>query len=137
MQSKGLSRVFSNTTVQEHPFFSQTVALTRRTFVSKVMSLLFNTQSRLVISFLPRSKSLLISWLQSSFVVILEPKKIKVPCRFSRKNSVSGTPLGVPRLRLLASTAGDSASICSWGTNLFHALSMAPKFKKKCKKKNP
>ena len=51
--------------------------LTRRTFVGKVMSLLLNMLSRLVITFLPRSKSLLISWLQSPSAVILEPKKIK------------------------------------------------------------
>ena len=50
---------------------------TRQTFVGKVMSLLFNTRSRLVIAFLPRSKHLLISWLQSPSAVILEPKKIK------------------------------------------------------------
>ena len=54
-----------------------TIALTRWTFVSKVMSLLFSMLSRLVIAFLPRSKCLLISWLQSPSVVILEPKKIK------------------------------------------------------------
>ena len=54
-----------------------TIALTRQTFVSKVMSLLFNMLSRFVIAFLPRSKCLLISWLQSPSVVILEPKKIK------------------------------------------------------------
>ena len=53
------------------------VALTRQTFVGKVMSLLFNMLSRLVIVFLPRSKRLLISWLQSPSAVILEPKKIK------------------------------------------------------------
>ena len=52
----------------------KTIALTRRTFVGKVMSLLFNTLSRLVITFLPRSKHLLISWLQSPSAVILEPK---------------------------------------------------------------
>ena len=52
-------------------------ALTRRTFVGKVMSLLFNMLSSLVITFLPRSKHLLISWLQSPSAVILEPKKIK------------------------------------------------------------
>ena len=80
LQSKGLSRVFSNTTVQKHQFFSpqlslwsnshihillleKTIALTRRTFVGKVMSLLFNMLCRLVIAFLPRSKYLLISWL--------------------------------------------------------------------------
>ena len=55
----------------------KTKALTRWTFVGKVMSLLFNMLSRLVIIFLPRSKRLLISWLQSSSAVILEPKKIK------------------------------------------------------------
>ena len=55
----------------------KTIALTRRTFVGKVMSLLFNMLSRLVIGFLPRSKHLLISWLQSPSAVILEPPKIK------------------------------------------------------------
>ena len=55
----------------------KTIALTRRTFVSKVISLLFNMRSRLVIAFLPRSKHLLISWLQSPSAVILEPKKVK------------------------------------------------------------
>ena len=52
-------------------------ALTRRTFVDRVMSLLFNMLSRLLIAFLPRSKHLLISWLQLPSAVILEPKKIK------------------------------------------------------------
>ena len=55
----------------------KTIALTRRTFVGKVMSLLFNMLSRLVITFLPRNKRLLISWLQSPSAVILEPPKIK------------------------------------------------------------
>ena len=55
----------------------KTIALTRWTFVSKVMSLLFNMLSRLVIAFLPRSKHLFISWLQSLSAEILEPKKIK------------------------------------------------------------
>ena len=55
----------------------KTIALTRWTFVGKVMSLLLNTLSRLVITFLPRSKHLLISWLQSPSAVILEPPKIK------------------------------------------------------------
>ena len=55
----------------------KTIALTMWTFVSKVMSLLFNMLSRLVIAFLPRSKHLLISWLQSLSATILEPKKIK------------------------------------------------------------
>ena len=55
----------------------KTIALTIWTFVGKVMSLLFNMRSRFVIAFLPRSKHLLISWLQSLSIVILEPKKIK------------------------------------------------------------
>ena len=55
----------------------KTIALTRRTFVGKLMSLLFNMLSRLVITFLPRSKRLLMSWLQSQSAVILEPPKIK------------------------------------------------------------
>ena len=93
LQSKGVSRVFSNTTVQKHQFFSaqlslqsnshphtttrKTIALTRWTFVGKVMSLLFNMLFRLVVVFLPRSKSLLISWLQSPSAMIMEPQKIK------------------------------------------------------------
>ena len=90
LQSKGLSRVFSNTTVQKHQFFcsqlygstvtGKTIALTRWTFVNKVMSLLFNMLSMLVITFFPRSKCPLISWLQSPSAVILEPKKIKCQC---------------------------------------------------------
>ena len=77
LQSKGSSRVFSSTTFQKHQFFStqlsllsqpymttrKTIALTVQTFVSKVMSPLFNMLSRFVIAFLPRSKRLLISWL--------------------------------------------------------------------------
>ena len=55
----------------------KTIALTRQTFVAKVRSLLLNMLSRLVITFLPRSKLLLISWLESQFAVILEPQKIK------------------------------------------------------------
>ena len=62
-----------------HPYMTtgKTIPLTRRTFVGKVMSLLYNVLSRLVIAFLPRSKHLLISWLQSPSAVILDPKKIK------------------------------------------------------------
>ena len=91
--SKGLPRVFSNTTVSKHQFFGtqpslwsnshphmttgKTIALTRWTFVDKVMSLLFNMLSQFVIASLPRNKRLLISWLQSPSAVILEPKKIK------------------------------------------------------------
>ena len=63
-----------------HPYMTtrKTIALTRQTFVGKVISLLFNMLSRLVITFLPRSKCLLSSWLQSPSAVILEPPKIKI-----------------------------------------------------------
>ena len=93
LQSNGLSRVISNTTVQKHQFLNsaffiiqlsqpymttgKTTALARWTFVSNVMSLLLNMLSRLFIIFLPRNKSLLISWLQSPSAVILEPQNIK------------------------------------------------------------
>ena len=93
LESKRLSRVFSNTIIQKKIFWclaffrvqlshsymtaGKTIALTRRTFVSKVMSLLFNILSGFVIAFFPRNKHLLISWLQSQSAVILEPKKIK------------------------------------------------------------
>ena len=62
-----------------HPYMTtgKTIALTRRTFVDKVMSLLFNMLSRLVITFLPRSECLFISWLQTPSAVILEPREIK------------------------------------------------------------
>ena len=62
-----------------HPYMTtgKTIALTRQTFVGKIMSLVFNMLSRLVIAFLSRSKPLLISWLQSPSAVILEPKKVK------------------------------------------------------------
>ena len=74
-----LQRSASSTVQLSHPYMTtgKTIALTRRTFVGKVMSLIFNLLSRLVITFLPRSKCLLISWLQSPSAVILEPKKIK------------------------------------------------------------
>ena len=99
LQSKGLSRVLSSPTIQKHQFFgtqfsllmvqfshpymTTVIVLTMWTFVSKAMSLLFNRLSRFVIVFLPRSKHLLISWLQSPLAVILEPKKI-VSHRFHR-----------------------------------------------------
>ena len=62
-----------------HPYMTtgKTIALTIQAFVGKVMSLLFNMMSRIVIAFLPKSKRLLVSWLQSLSVVILEPRKIK------------------------------------------------------------
>ena len=93
LQSKGLSRVFFKPQFRSinfwclaffmaqlsHPYMNtgKTKALTRWTFVGKVMSLLFNMLFRLVLTFLPRSKRLLIAWLQSPSAVILEPPKIK------------------------------------------------------------
>ena len=94
LQSKGLSRVLQHHSSKvsiiwrsaffmvdfSHPYMTagKTVALTRQTFVSKVISLLFNMLSRLVIAFLPGSKRLLISWLQSPSAVILEPRPPKI-----------------------------------------------------------
>ena len=72
----------------------KTIALTRGTFVGKVMSLLFNMLSRLVITFLPRSKHLLISWLQSPSAVILEPPKIKSDTIFTVSPSISHEVMG-------------------------------------------
>ena len=94
LQTKELSRVFSSITVQKHWFFGtqpsllssshictcttgKTIALTIWTFVGKVMSVLFNMLSVFLIAILPRSKHLLILWLQSPTAVILEPMKIK------------------------------------------------------------
>ena len=104
LQSKGLSTVFSNTTVQKHKFFSsqlsvqlshpymttgKTIALTRQTFVGKVMSLFFNMLFRLIITFLPKSKHLLISWQQSPSAVILEPPKRKSDTVSTVSSSIS------------------------------------------------
>ena len=72
----------------------KTIALTRQTFVGKVMSLLFNMLSRLVITFLPRSKHLLISWLQSPSAVILEPKKKKSDTVSTVSPSISHEVMG-------------------------------------------
>ena len=72
----------------------KTIALTRQTFVSKVMSLLFNVLSRFVIVFLPRSKHLLISWLQSPSAVILEPQKIKSDTVSTVSPSISHEVMG-------------------------------------------
>ena len=104
MQSKGLksllqhhsskASIFQHSaffTVQlSHPYMTtgKTIVLTRQTFVGKVMSLLFNMLSRLVIIFLPKSKGLLILWLQSPSAVILEPPKIK-------SNTVSTVSLSI------------------------------------------
>ena len=73
----------------------KTIALTRRTFVGKVMSLLLNMLSRLVITFLPRSKHLLISWLQSPSAVILEPQKIKSDTVYTVSPSICHEVMGL------------------------------------------
>src|SRR5574339_89417 len=80
-----------------HPYMTtgETIALTRWTFVGKVMSLLLNMLSRLVINFLPRSKCLLISWLQSPYSVILEPEKIKSDTVSTVSPSISHEVMGL------------------------------------------
>ena len=79
-----------------HPYMTtgKTIALSRLPFVDKVMSLLFTMLSRLVITFLPRSKRLLISWLQSPFAVILEPKKIKSATVYTVSPSICHEVMG-------------------------------------------
>ena len=118
LQSKGLSRVFSNTNnskasiLQNSAFFivqlshphmttGKTITLTTQTFVGKAMSLLFNMLSRLVITFLPRSKCLLILWLQSPSAVILEPRKIKSDTVSTVSPSVSHEVMGQDAMILL------------------------------------
>ena len=148
LQSKGLSRVFSNTTVQKHQFFGaqlslwfnshiytwlgcenhdhsqshtgKTIALTKWTFVGKVMSLLFNMLFRLVIAFLPRSKRLLISWLQSPSAVILEPKKIKLCHCFHSVTPVSMWVSPFPSLRLCTCWLGPSLNALFFPNSSFH-----------------
>ena len=109
--SMGLARVFSKTTVRKHQFFGiqpylwsnshihtwlleKLRALTIWTFVGKVKSLLFNTLPRFVIAFLPRSKHLLISWLQSPSAVIFQPKKIKSVTDFTFSHSICHEMMG-------------------------------------------
>ena len=130
LQSKGLSRVFSNTTVQKHQFFGtqlssqsnshihtwpleKTTALTKRTFVGKVLSLLFNMLSRLVLIFLLRSKCLLISLLQSPSAVILEPKIIESDTVSTVSPSISHEMMGPDAL--------SSFSECWALSQLFHS----------------
>ena len=79
----------------------KTIALTRRTFVGKVMSRLLNMLSRLVITFLPRSKRLLISWLQSPSAVILEPPKIQSDTVSTVSPSISHEVMGLDAMILV------------------------------------
>ena len=102
LRKKSFNRQLANEveaffTVQlSHPYMTtgKTIALTRRTFVGKVISLLLNVLSRLVITFLPRSKRLLISWLQSPSAVILEPRKIKSDTVSTVSPSISHEMMG-------------------------------------------
>ena len=110
LQSKGLSSLLQHQSSKasilwcsaffiiqlSHPYMTtgKTIALTRWTFVGKVMSLLFNMLSRLVITLLPRSKRLLISWLQSPSAVILEPRKIKSDTVSTVSPSISHEVIG-------------------------------------------
>ena len=86
-----------------HPYMTtgKTIALTRRTFVGKVISLLLNVLSRLVITFLPRSERLLISWLQSPSAVILEPPKIKSVTVSTVSLSISHEVMGLDAMILV------------------------------------
>ena len=141
-QSKGLSGVLSSTTVWKYQFFrtqpslwsnshtlnmttGKTIALTVQTFVGKVMSLLLNMLSRFVMAFLPRSKRLLISWLQSPSAMILELKKIRSVNASTFPPSVSVHfihsvvsdslwPHGLQHARLPcpSATAGASSNLC-------------------------
>ena len=79
-----------------HPYMTtgKTIALNRWTFVGKVMSLLFNMLSRLVTTFLPKSKYLLISWLQSPSAVILEPRKVKSATVYTVSPSICHEVMG-------------------------------------------
>ena len=93
ISSSALSRLHSPTLTSVHDHWKNH-SLTRRTFVGKVMSLLLNILSRLVITLLPRSKRLLISWLQSPSAVILEPKKIKSDTVSTVSPSISHEVMG-------------------------------------------
>ena len=103
-----------------HPYMTpgKTIALTRRTFVGKVMSQLLNRLSRLVITFLPRSKRLLISWLRSPSTVILEPRKIKSDTISTVSQSISHEVMGPDAMILVTllfhfiKRLFDSSSLC-------------------------
>ena len=104
-----------------HPYMTtrKTIALTRRTLVDKVMSWLFNMLSRLVITFLPRSKCLLISWLQSPSAVILEPPKIKSATVSTVSPSICYKVIGPDAMILLFHSP---LSLSSRGSLVLHFL---------------
>ena len=114
-----------------HPYMTtgKMIALTKRTFVSKVMSLLFNMVSSLVIDFLPRSKHLLISWLQSTSAVILEPKKIN-PLNASIVSpsichEVMGPDAMIFFFLMLSFKPAFSFSSCNFNNRLFSSSSIS------------
>ena len=107
----------------------KTIALTKQTFVGKVMSLLFNMLSRLVITFLPSSKRLLISWLQSPSAVILEPKQIKSDTASTVSPSISHEVMGPDAMilvfRMLSFKATFSLSSFTFIKRLFSSSSLS------------
>ena len=146
MQSTGPSRVFSNTTVQKHQFFSAQLCLWSNlcihwknhsfdiwTCVGKVVSLLFNMLSRLVIAFLPRSKRLLISWLQSPSAVILEPRMkfltvstTSLPTRSSPVAVWGFSRCGAGALGCTGSVAWVHGLSCPVACGIFHDQGLEP-----------
>ena len=108
----------------------KTIALTRWTLVGKLMSLLFNMLCRLVITFLPRSKRLLISWLQSPSAVILEPRKIKSDTVSSVSPSISYEVMGLDAMtfvfRMLSFKPTFSLSSFTFIKRLFSSLHFLP-----------
>ena len=100
INSSAFSFLYSTTLTFIHDHW-KTIALTRWTFVGKVISLLFNMLSRLVITFLPRSKRLLISWLQSPSAAILEPQKIKSDTVSTVSPSISHEVMGLDAMILV------------------------------------
>ena len=97
---RSCSFLYSPTLTSVHDYW-KTIALTRQTFVGKVMSLLFNMLSRFVLAFLPKSKCLLISWLQSPSAVILEPKKINYVTVFIVSPSICHEVMGLDAMILV------------------------------------
>ena len=105
-----------------HPYMTtgKTIALTRWTFAGKIMSLLFNMLSRLVIAFLPRSKCLLISWLQSPSAVILEPKKINTVTVSALSPSISHEVMGPKAMIFVFWMLSSTLSLSSRGSPVPH-----------------
>ena len=106
-----------------HPYTTtgKTIALTRQIFVGKVMSLLFNILSMLVITFLPRSKRLLISWLPSASAVILEPRKIKSATVSTVSPSICHEVMGLERKYTKPLILGQDQNFCgvNWATSVW------------------